>query len=40
MDSRSSENIKIKHEMYHEIIRNVKSLKQKKRRGDDKKENT
>ena len=30
MDSRSSENIKIKHEMYHENIRNVKSLKQKK----------
>ena len=30
MDSRSSENIKIKHEMYHEIIRNVKSLKQRK----------
>ena len=30
MDCRSSENIKIKHEMYHENIRNVESLKQKK----------
>ena len=30
MDSRSSENIKIKHEMYHENLRNVESLKQKK----------
>ena len=30
MDSRSSENIKIKHEIYDENIRNVESLKQKK----------
>ena len=30
MDSRSSEDIKIKHEMYNENIWNVETLKQKK----------